>query len=470
MKKKLTAVLTAVLIVVCSVAGTLAYLTDSDSVVNTFTVGQVHITLDEAKVNADGSVVEGAERVNENEYHLIPGHTYAKDPTVTVEADSEECYVRMFVKVENIEALTSVLEGEKYVSEDGTFLLQTLCGGWDSDVWEFAGATGGNIYEFRYYTSVAKDDEDTVLEPLFTTITLPGEEFGNEHMDGLAEVKINVYAQAVQKDGFATAENAWTAVGAPDMSSAVVVSTMNDFKAAMTAGGTVKLADNIDMSGNNLKMDTGVDTVLDLNGKTLTVTQITLYNGSLTVKGNGTITGSGENAIYMYGGNLIIENGTFKNSADAGCVVYAKDCYDSYVTIKDGVFENAGLYCIRFEVEKLTIEGGTFRAEQRSVSLGSDTTAEITGGTFEDWVTLNDGCTMTITGGTFEEAFKSKGSLIIKDGIFNFNLYDPFELLDSVTITGGTFAKDPSESSKVTIPEGYKVTDNGNGKWTVSAQ
>ena len=54
-----------------SVAGTLAYLTDQDSVVNTFTVGKVQITLDETKVNSDGTVVEGAERVRENEYHLI---------------------------------------------------------------------------------------------------------------------------------------------------------------------------------------------------------------------------------------------------------------------------------------------------------------------------------------------------------------------------------------------------------------
>ncbi len=60
MKKKTKAlmlVLCAVLLVTASVLGTMAYLTSTDQVVNTFTVGKVAITLDEAKVNADGTPV-----------------------------------------------------------------------------------------------------------------------------------------------------------------------------------------------------------------------------------------------------------------------------------------------------------------------------------------------------------------------------------------------------------------------------
>ena len=79
--KVLITILCAVLLVTVSVLGTLAYLTSQDEVVNTFTVGKVNITLDEAAVNADGTEIAGADRVKENNYHLIPGQTYVKDPT-----------------------------------------------------------------------------------------------------------------------------------------------------------------------------------------------------------------------------------------------------------------------------------------------------------------------------------------------------------------------------------------------------
>lgn len=52
--KALTLSLCAVLLVVTTVFATMAYLTSQDSVNNTFTVGKVEITLDEAQVNDYG--------------------------------------------------------------------------------------------------------------------------------------------------------------------------------------------------------------------------------------------------------------------------------------------------------------------------------------------------------------------------------------------------------------------------------
>jgi len=77
--KRILLLVSMMALVVCiSVGATIAYLTDDEAVVNTFTVGQVGISLDEAKVNTDGSLVTGSDagRVHENEYHLLPGHTY----------------------------------------------------------------------------------------------------------------------------------------------------------------------------------------------------------------------------------------------------------------------------------------------------------------------------------------------------------------------------------------------------------
>ena len=98
--KALLMTLCAVLLVAASVLGTMAYLTSTPgAVTNTFTIGKIDITLDEAPVNVDGEVIDGARRM-ENQYKLVPGHTYIKDPTVHVtNLNSEDSYI--FVKVVN---------------------------------------------------------------------------------------------------------------------------------------------------------------------------------------------------------------------------------------------------------------------------------------------------------------------------------------------------------------------------------
>lgn len=110
MRKILGVTLSAAALMAASVFGTMAYLTDTEAVTNTFTVGKVQITLDEAKVDEYGKLLDNdnsvdtdgknlAPRVQKNDYKLIPGYTYTKDPIIHVDADSENCY--LFVKVEN---------------------------------------------------------------------------------------------------------------------------------------------------------------------------------------------------------------------------------------------------------------------------------------------------------------------------------------------------------------------------------
>lgn len=88
MKKKLFISVVAVALVACfAIGGTLAWLTDTtDPVTNTFTVGDIDITLTES------------EDLN---LKMVPGHTIFKDPKVSVDAGSEDCY--LFVKVEESE-------------------------------------------------------------------------------------------------------------------------------------------------------------------------------------------------------------------------------------------------------------------------------------------------------------------------------------------------------------------------------
>lgn len=191
MKKKTKAlmlVLCAVLLVTASVLGTMAYLTSTDQVVNTFTVGKVAITLDEAKVNPDGTAVTPAERVKENAYHLLPGHTYTKDPTVHVQANSEDSFI--FVKVEN---------GIARYEAGTTIAAQIAANGW----------TPLEGVENVYYKAYTKSAEITDL-PVFGNFTIADRANAADSWNNFsAETKVTVTAYAVQQDGFASAAAAW---------------------------------------------------------------------------------------------------------------------------------------------------------------------------------------------------------------------------------------------------------------------
>ena len=220
MKKALLLMLCAALLVSATVFGTLAYLTDSDQVTNTFTVGKVYIDLDEADVKPDGTL-DTNERVKENEYHLLPGHTYIKDPTVTVKAGSSDAYVRMIVTVNNYDVLEAALNGLNgyFIDLNGdqntdVVLEKLLDDSWNYGDWHFEKFTESGTtatYEFRYKEIVAQSAADTKLSALFTKIKVPGE-LDNTHLAYLDAVEIVVTAHAIQADGFENDENgAWLA-------------------------------------------------------------------------------------------------------------------------------------------------------------------------------------------------------------------------------------------------------------------
>ncbi len=210
MKKSqiLILVLSAVLLVAASVFGTLAYLTSQDKVINTFTVGQVDIIVDEAKVNPDGTVVTGADRVKSNEYHLVPGMTYTKDPTMTVVKNSEDSYVRMLVTINCLQSFDAIYSPDKAD-------LTTIFNEYDNTEWIYRSTirntTDNTVtYEFRYKDIVRNSDDDTVLPPLFESITVPSS-FNSEDMKAIEDLEITVVGHAIQAIGFDNADEAWTA-------------------------------------------------------------------------------------------------------------------------------------------------------------------------------------------------------------------------------------------------------------------
>lgn len=207
--KALLLTLCAVLLVAASMLGTMAYLTDNKTVTNTFTVGQVKIKLDEAKVTPDGKPVADAERVTANEYKLLPGHTYTKDPTVTVKKGSESSYIKMTVTFSNAKELDDIF------APNGGANLTKIFNGYDNTSWIYKGNTkdetkNTRTYEFWYNGTVDAPNTDVALDALFDSITVPVT-ITNEQLATIEGMTITVNAYAIQADGFANAEAAWAA-------------------------------------------------------------------------------------------------------------------------------------------------------------------------------------------------------------------------------------------------------------------
>ena len=213
-------------LIAVSVIGTMAYLTSTKTVTNTFTVGKVEITLDEAKVGTDGKAITGdkAERVMENSYKLMPNGKYDKDPTVTVKAGSEESYVRILVTA----TFDKELDYSKVPAE-----LDKIFTGYSSKwvrVGEPAISTktdgeGENAktvsvitYEYRYdekdtkstNATVSATNADKKLDALFTKVEIPST-YTNDDLAAIGGMTIKIVAEAIQADGFADANAAWAA-------------------------------------------------------------------------------------------------------------------------------------------------------------------------------------------------------------------------------------------------------------------
>ena len=247
--KALLMSLCAVLLVAASVLGTMAYLTDSKDVKNTFTVGKVAIKLDEAKVDEMGNLVKNqdgtlVDRVTHNEYKLLPGHTYTKDPTVTVLAPSVASYVRMKVTFNKASQIIAMCTDPEYADEvtggENAFPLirmvnfvEANAAKWDGiipdndvetedmlDNPKYFDAKNDTLTYYFYYTeTVAAPDADVKLDTLFDSITVPQWVTGDQlaKLDGF---QITAVAEAIQADGFVdangdpSADAAWTAFAA----------------------------------------------------------------------------------------------------------------------------------------------------------------------------------------------------------------------------------------------------------------
>jgi len=184
-KKKIAVILAStVLIASLAIGGTLAYLTDSGSVTNTFTVGNVKIAL-----------AEPAWKPAENPgLGVLPGDVIPKDPTVTATAGNSYMRVKVEIVTDDGADMTAARAG---------LIMDTIEG------WDFAPTTGftfvpsplGANPNTYYYNYNSIFNPASAPATLFTTISIPTD-YDSVTIDQMGKYQIIVTAQAIQSDNF----------------------------------------------------------------------------------------------------------------------------------------------------------------------------------------------------------------------------------------------------------------------------
>lgn len=190
-KKTFVIVLCVALVTALAAGGAIAWLTaTTPAVVNTFTVGKIAITLAETT---------GAS------YKMLPGSELAKDPIVTVTADSEDCW--LFVKIAEADNTFAEAATKKFVN-------YAVATGWTQ-------GDGTTIPADVYYREVAAAAADQPFQVLAGSVTnTDGCITISADLDGRFSLStgaptlpsLTFTAYAVQKANVATAAAAWAIV------------------------------------------------------------------------------------------------------------------------------------------------------------------------------------------------------------------------------------------------------------------
>lgn len=177
-RKILTIAMSLCIVAILAVGASLAYFTDNEKATNTFTVGNVDITLTEPNWVGSGS---------QDAPEVYPGEPLAKDPTVTNDG-ANPCFVR--IKVTGLDCLGDDAGMITYRTDYVTGKL--------GENWELH--TDG----YFYYNKVLA--EGVTTDALFDQIVIPT---GLKNGDAQTNFNVVVSAEAVQAQG---AKASWSAV------------------------------------------------------------------------------------------------------------------------------------------------------------------------------------------------------------------------------------------------------------------
>jgi len=452
-KKIITFLLVVTLTASVAIGGTLAYLTDRDSEANVFTVGNVSIDLKE-------DFQHGAE--------LIPGVNIEKKPTVT-NTGVNDAWV--WVEIAIPSELNSTASASKNILHFNMSAASVADGLWNW--WDGADYSEGDyfietreindaqydVYVVQYETPLKPGE--TTAEPVMYKVYLDArvdiDPEGNWHFveNGVAtdinwnsetngNPVIYVSAYAMQKDGFETVNEAYSAYqeqwgnngseyAKPIDADATPVKTAEELVAAAKNGGKVALVDDIVFSSKdqfyygNYACCVMNDMELDLNGHSITID--TEYEGgvgnaavlfyvykegaSLTVVGDGNVIAKHDaflffprgvsEGLYIYGGNYYNNDDSSGKQSDINAIVYSQT--NNNIHIYGGVFnfKNVSGHCGGFNVYD---NSGAEIVLYEGVLLSNSNYYK---GSDADEIHLAEGCTLqevTVDGETWYKVVK----------------------------------------------------------------
>lgn len=192
MKKKiLTLSLVVALAATAIIGGTLAYFTDNEEVTNTFTVGDVDITLTETEWEAPVTAV--------------PGDTYQKNPVVT-NVGENDAWIRVDVTISDAAAFKAAA-ADKQITD-----LATIFKNHDESKWTRASIsedTTKDTLTYSYYYNTVVSAKTGTTGAIFTAVEIP-DAFDNSDMKAIGDFTITIEAHAIQvSEDFATPEAAF---------------------------------------------------------------------------------------------------------------------------------------------------------------------------------------------------------------------------------------------------------------------
>ncbi len=426
LKKVLLSVVAMALVATLSVAGTLAYLqSETDPVENVFEANQVKVTLTEPA---------------DEKYSIVPGTSEAKTPKVTV-TNTVDCYVYL-----QVTDATSP-SGKKLVNYEIDTTNWTQLPGY-SDV---------------YYLTVPKaadPQEFFVLKG--NTVSYPADITNADMLaaDGVTlrnDIKLTFKAFAIQQTPFNAPALAYAAYSNPDI---VIFKPSEDPTAPeKTLAGALEEGKPLALPDNHVETFTGTNNqtnVLNLGNNN----DIDFCGNTLTVE-----SASGKNGIKVEAGaEVTLAHGTVTQTKAYGSSYPVIDANrgtvtldNMAVTLDQGADTNvsAGSDGGKVIIKDSTVDGPTSKYGN-AVFCGSSSTVVFEGNSkVVGRINVMTSGIIEVYGGDFTEATWYYG------GTLNRKNYD-------CTISGGTFAVDPSKCVG-RIADGYQVVDNGNGTWTVVA-
>ena len=248
MKKKILSIALVVAMIAIIAAGSFAYFTDTDTENNTFTVGNVKIDLIEQQRNADKSALEPFKQ-NKNLMPIVGSAQGEQETVGGVKLPTAQNYVDKIISIKNtgvskayvrvfVAVPTALQNGQtpnapRYDVLHWNFNGDSCAEGQWTDEIVVANPTVINGVEYKIYSrtyTTALDANEVTATPAYIgfyldkTVDMNADgkytvDWGNgpEVIDyDLSEgVVIPVFAQAIQADGFDSAEAAFNASGLP---------------------------------------------------------------------------------------------------------------------------------------------------------------------------------------------------------------------------------------------------------------